>query len=116
MTNTIDSNTGPNSVRYTQGPDGPNIGLVGEIDISSWSELDQVYTAVTSDPPGPVTVDLSEASFVDSTTLGFLIRLHNHVSRAGHLMVIDSPSPTVVRAIEVCGLDQVLNIRSTETG
>jgi anti-sigma B factor antagonist len=107
MTDTIQ----PTSVRCIRTDDGLLIRLTGDIDMSSWPQLDEAYATVTGAPPGPVTVDLAEATFVDSTTLGFLAKLHQHVTTAGHTFLIESPNRVVRRAIEICGLDRVLTIR-----
>ena len=111
MTDTLDSSQQPSTVHCDSAVDGLVIRLVGEIDISSWPLLDKVYEQVIAADPGSVTVDLSAATFVDSTTLGFLARLHQHVTDGGNEFILDSPSRIVTRAIQVCGLDQVLTVR-----
>jgi anti-anti-sigma factor len=86
--------------------------MVGEIDISNWAELDSVYATVVAARPGPTRVDLSEATFVDSHALSFLVRIERYVSRSGHRLTVDSPNRTVARAMEICGVDRLLTIRS----
>ncbi len=114
MTDTLHPSSQPSAVHCDPAVDGMVIRLVGEIDISAWPRLDEAYAQVIAADPGPVTVDLSAATFVDSTTLGFLARLHQHVTDSGHEFLLDSPNRIVSRAIEVCGLDQVLKVRPTD--
>jgi len=114
MTDTLHPSSQPNTVHSVYTDAGLIVRLVGDIDMSSWARLDQVYADVVAAGPAPVTVDLSDATFVDSTTLGFLARLHQHVTSNGHALLVESPTRVVSRAIEICGLDRVLTIRPTE--
>jgi anti-sigma B factor antagonist len=100
----------PNAVEHTSSPEGHSIRLVGEIDMTSWPRLEDVYEAVAAADPAPVTVDLSGATFVDSATLGFLARLHDHVTGNGNQLVLRSPNTVVARALQVTGLDRTLTI------
>lgn len=111
MTDTLHDNRQPSAVHCVSGPDGLAIELIGDIDISSWPRLDQVYSDIVAAPACDIRVDLTRASFVDSNTLGFLARVHQYVTDRGHTLVLDSPNRIVSRAIEVCGLDRVLTVR-----
>lgn len=92
-------------------PDGIVIRLTGEIDMSSWPLLDAAQDRVVATDPCPVTADLSAATFIDSYTLGFLVRVHTHVTDTGHQFVVSSPTRMVARAIEVTGLGTILTIQ-----
>lgn len=115
MTDTMRSNADPSSVHCLTGADGSLIvRMVGEIDISVWPQLEGAFARVTAGPPCAVRVDLSETNFIDSTTLGFLVRMDRHVAEAGHQLVLHAPNRTVLRALQVSGLDQLLTIRPAE--
>lgn len=114
MTDTMRSPAEPSSVHCAAGPDGGIvIRMTGEIDISVWPQLDEAFARVTAAPPGAVRVDMSETNFIDSTTLGFLVRMDRHVADTGHQLVLHAPNRTVLRALEVSGLDQLLTIRAS---
>lgn len=91
--------------------DGIVIRLTGEIDMSSWPLLDAAQDEVVAADPCPVTADMSAATYIDSYTLGFLVRLHTHVTGTGHPFVVTSPTRMVARAIEVTGLGTILTIK-----
>jgi len=99
-----------NAVEHTSSPEGHSIRLVGEIDMTSWPRLEDVYETVAAAEPASIIVDLSGATFVDSATLGFLARLHDHATSHGHQLVLREPNTVVARALEVTGLDRTLTI------
>jgi anti-sigma B factor antagonist len=111
MTDTLHPDHHPDPVHCVQVADGLVVRLIGDIDMSSWARLDEAYDTIHAAEPCPVTVDLSAATFIDSTTLGFLARLHELVKGRGHELVLESPSRIVARAMEVSGLNRVLTVR-----
>ena len=111
MTDTLHPEQHPDSVHCVQVDDQLVVRLIGDIDMSSWPRLDEAYLAVETAEPCPVSVDLSAATFIDSTTLGFLARLHELVKGRGHELVLTSPNRIVARAMEVSGLNRVLTVR-----
>lgn len=56
------------------------------------------------------TVDLGGVTFVDSTGIGCLLKLHQRVSDAGGVLVVRGPVAAVRRTLEVTGLHRVLAI------
>ena len=53
-------------------------------------------------------LDLRGLSFIDSTGLHLLLALDQQAQRDGLLLTLVAPAPPIDRAIELCGLDQVL--------
>jgi anti-sigma B factor antagonist len=99
-----------NAVHAEDSPDGLRIVVVGEVDLNSHSDLDEVSARVAAAAPTDVTVDLSEATFIDSTMLGFLAKLHTRVQGSGHELTLRAPQRAVQRALTVVGFDKVMRI------
>ena len=83
---------------------------VGELDLACKDQLDAAIAAVCSGPAADVVVDLSATTFLDSTGLGFLVRLSRRIAAAGHELTIAAASGPALRAIELAGLDRVLKV------
>jgi len=84
--------------------------VVGEVDLNSHPELEAVSAQAAAAAPGDITVDLSEATFIDSTMLGFLAKLHTSVTDGGHVLTLLAPQRAVLRALTVVGFDRVMTI------
>ncbi len=67
-------------------------------------------------PPGGLVLDLSALTFIDSSGLSALIRLNQRMAGAGRPFEIVPPAPTVAKALEITGLDQVLPLRRPQPG
>jgi anti-sigma B factor antagonist len=98
------------SVTTEEGPEGLRVIVVGEVDLTSHPLLDRVSATVAEHAPCDVTVDLSQATFIDSSMLGFLAKLHTRVKESGHQLVLYAPQRTVLRALTVVGFDRVMTI------
>jgi len=89
--------------------------VTGDLDLETaphlLAEADPFLTAT-----GGLVVDLSRLSFIDSSGLSALIRLHRGMAGTGRLFEIISPVPTVAKAFEITGLDQVLPLRAPVPG
>ena len=81
---------------------------VGEIDLASAPDLETRLSQCLSD--GPVVVDLSGVSFIDSTGLRVLLAAHAGADDGGNplgLVVTDGP---VTKLLSITGVDGHLNI------
>jgi anti-sigma B factor antagonist len=83
---------------------------VGELDLACKDQLDAAIETVAAGPAADVVVDLSATTFLDSTGLGFLVRLSRRIAAGGHELTIAAPTRPALRAIELSGLDHVLTI------
>jgi anti-sigma B factor antagonist len=101
------------TVYAEDGPGGVRIVVLGEVDLNSHSELNEVSAKVAAAAPGDVTVDLAEATFIDSTMLGFLAKLHTRVEANGYELTLVAPQRAVERALTVVGFDKVMRIVKT---
>ncbi len=102
--------TGGGSVRVVDEASRLVIKASGEIDYEAHKELDAVYEIVVAHEPCDVVVDMNGTTFLDSVGLGFLVRLHNLVTKLGRRMVVVAASRHIRRTFGLTGLDRVLTI------
>jgi anti-anti-sigma factor len=84
----------------------PLITVVGEIDISSASGLNEVIQRALANAPPEIAFDLSGVRFMDSSGLAAMVA----VRAAGHHVSVRSASHVVRRVIEVTGLADALGL------
>ena len=85
------------------------IVLAGEIDIAAADAVRAELARCTS-AARPVTVDLRDVSFIDSSGIEVLCAARRDAERVGGSVVLRSPSDVVVRVLEVTGLDDLFPI------
>lgn len=82
--------------------------LGGELEAT---EVDQLRAAVADlDHNADLTIDLRDLSFVDSSGLGFLVRMRQDRVAAGGVVSFREPSAIVRRAITYAGLAEHFGI------
>jgi anti-anti-sigma factor len=92
---------------------GTNVQVVsaeGEVDLHTAPQLGELLRSVES---GHVILDLTEATFVDSTTLNVLIVSDKRLRAEGREFAIAAGNPTVARLFEITGLDRALDVHQT---
>lgn len=82
--------------------------LVGELDIGTVSELEEALESWGT--ARPLTLDMSELSFMDASTARALLR-HAAAMDGGGELVLDGPTGLPLRVLEVLDFDQVPGIR-----
>jgi anti-sigma B factor antagonist len=89
------------------------IALAGEVDLYTAPEFKQELLDVINKGGRQVVIDLSETTFIDSTTLGVLVggvkRLRTN---EGQLSLICSDR-NIIKIFEITGLDRVFTIHPT---
>jgi anti-anti-sigma factor len=91
--------------------DGATVALSGELDLAGVSALDDALRAAR-DAGGPLTIDLSDLAFIDSSGLGVLVRFNNAATTAGFEYAV-LPGPAAVhRPFVLSGLDRMLPFAS----
>lgn len=96
----------PNRIDVFDGPDGRAIHVIGEHDLGTAPALLLAIAAVAAEGH-PFVVDLSEATFIDSTVLRALI----HGESQPVPMTVVAPEGGVPRRVlEIAGLDRVLTL------
>jgi anti-anti-sigma factor len=87
------------------------VTLTGEFDLSRPDALSEYVRVAMVDNPPRVVVDLSNATFLDSTVLGVLVGAGKAArERAGWLRLTSAHSTAVQRIIEVTELDVALGL------
>lgn len=100
------------SIRTTLADDGAvTIAVSGEIDFSNSDRVSSgIRQAVTEWSPVSVTVDLRNATFIDSTGLGALIEGYRAAAAAGIGFRVVNPSDTFCRVLTVTGLSDFFGL------
>jgi anti-sigma B factor antagonist len=88
------------------------IRLLGELDMSTATQLREELLGLAGREGPQVTVDLSELAFVDSTGLSVLITGLKRIRQQGGDMALRSPTPSTRRVLEITGLTEVFSVTS----
>ncbi|EXG79307.1 STAS domain-containing protein [Cryptosporangium arvum] len=89
---------------------GYRIVLVGEVDLTMSQEWEPIFGVLSDGEPSDVTVDLSAATFIDSSVLGAFVRLHRTVSARGAELTMTGAEGSVLRTISLAGIDRLIPI------
>lgn len=82
--------------------------LTGELDVSTAPGLEQRLTTLQA-TRSPVSIDLSELDFIDSTGIGLLVRMvGDALVNRWQLQIEPDLSPPVKRMISVMGLEYIV--------
>lgn len=90
-----------------------SVAVVGEVDLSTAPELKAALGDVIGSGARGVLVDLSGATFIDSTTLGVLMGAVKRLRPAGGELVISCRDPNIRKIFEITLLDRVFRIFDT---
>jgi anti-sigma B factor antagonist len=86
------------------------VAVTGDLDLWSAPALEQRLGACLERGQGWIVVDLSRASFLDSSGLGALTNSMRRIERKGGRLVVINPDPQLRRVFELTGLQRVLNV------
>ncbi len=86
------------------------VRLLGELDMSTASQLREELARLTADGATLVTVDLSDLAFIDSTGLSVLITALKRLRQQGGDLALRSPTPGTRKVLEITGLTEVFSI------
>ena len=90
--------------------------LTGEVDMHTAPILEsELLGAIEAGAQG-VTVDLTEATFIDSTFLGVLTAAHKRLDEVGGGISIVCANPNLTKIFEITGLDNMFAINATRHG
>jgi anti-sigma B factor antagonist len=85
----------------------------GELDLYAAPELKRRLATAIDAGKTRVVVDLTQAAFMDSTALGVLIGALKRLRVRNGALAVASEQPTILRILEVTGMDQVLDLHPT---
>lgn len=82
--------------------------LKGELDMAAGEPLVRRVTELAATAPGPIEIDMSEVSFIDSSGIRALLRLHEAAVSSGRAMRVCNLSPDVRRLLDMIGVTELL--------
>ena len=91
------------------------ISLAGEVDLYTAPEFKQQLLEVIGEGATHVVVDLSETTFIDSTTLGVLVGGVKRLRPAGGQLSLVCSDRNITKIFEITGLDKVFPIHETRS-
>lgn len=83
------------------------IRVEGEIDLATVDQLDRAMRRVVDDAASDLVVDLTAASFMDSTGLKSLLTVDKDLSEAGRSLAIAVKPGPISRLIDVSGVESL---------
>ena len=86
------------------------VAVTGDLDLWSAPSLEQRLGACLERGQYWIVVDLSRASFLDSSGLGALTNSMRRIERKGGRLVVVNTNPQLRRVFELTGLQRVLNV------
>ncbi len=89
------------------------IELGGEIDLYTAPEFKERMAEIIEEGKTRVVVDLSQATFIDSTTLGVLVGGVKRLRPAGGSLVLVCADENITKIFEITGLDRVFPIHDS---
>ena len=89
------------------------ISLAGEVDLYTAPEFKQQLLEVISQGAQAVIVDLSNTTFIDSTTLGVLVGGVKRLRPNGGQLSLVCSDRNITKIFEITGLDRVFTIHAT---
>ncbi len=89
------------------------ISLAGEVDLYTAPEFKQQLLEVIGQGAGDVVVDLSETTFIDSTTLGVLVGGVKRLRASDGQLSLVCSDRNITKIFEITGLDKVFAIYPT---
>jgi anti-sigma B factor antagonist len=89
------------------------IELGGEVDLYTAPEFKERMVQVIEEGKKQVIVDLSNATFIDSTTLGVLVGGVKRLRPAGGTLSLVCSDQNIVKIFEITGLDRVFPIHES---
>ena len=89
------------------------IELGGEVDLYTAPEFKERMVQVIEQGKKQVVVDLSKATFIDSTTLGVLVGGVKRLRPAGGSLTLVCTDANICKIFEITGLDRVFSIHDS---
>lgn len=89
------------------------VELAGQVDLHTAPQLKEQLLAAIDEGAVNVVVDLSEATFIDSMTLGVLLGAVKRLRPRGGRLRIVCTDPSIRKIFEITLLDRVFSLYST---
>ena len=89
------------------------VGVTGEIDVASAPALRDAVLALLNRGADSLVVDLRGVTFLDSTGVGSLLRIHHRASLLGGAVHFVADQPAVLRVLDMMQLRRRLHVTPT---
>jgi len=89
------------------------IKLEGEVDLYAAPELKDHVNGAIERGKTKLILDLSDATFIDSTTLGILVSGMKRLRPRGGMLAVLCPDPTMARIFDITGLNRMFSVHET---
>src|ERR1700759_3379524 len=86
------------------------VSIQGELDLASAATLERELRSLFALPVEQVTVDFGGVTFMDSTGLSMLVRVHSTASDQDIALVIRDVPPQAMRIFEITGMTEFFTI------
>ncbi|WP_293266793.1 STAS domain-containing protein [Neptunomonas sp.] len=87
------------------------INITDRFDYGLHQSFRDSYRAVTS--PGVIySLDLSQATYMDSSALGMVLLLKEHAEKQGGSVIISKPNPAVEKILKIANFDRFVTIEN----
>ncbi len=100
------------------GPIGDNaylLALAGDFDLHACPEFERRVLEALGRGASELLIDLTEVSFIDSTTIGILMRTRKRLAPLGGRVLVVTADRNILRLFEITALDRMFEIYSTRT-
>jgi anti-sigma B factor antagonist len=95
------------------GDDTHVVAVAGEIDLFPAPAFTQRISAPIDAGRTRLIVDLTAATFIDSSSLGVLIGAHRRLKRRGGAMAVVCENDAIIKTFRITGLDSVFRLVRT---
>lgn len=89
------------------------VGVSGEVDLHTTPELERALSGPVAEGVTRLLVDLSGATFIDSTALHVLLRAARQLEREEGKLIVVVPDPKVRKVFVLTGFDRLFSVVST---
>ena len=86
--------------------------VAGDLEFGTAARLHTTLIDLAQQGCDPLTVDLSQLEFIDSTGLSLLVQAKQRIESQGHEFVLRNPTERVQRVLEISGLTELFTIES----
>jgi stage II sporulation protein AA (anti-sigma F factor antagonist) len=89
------------------------VSLRGEIDLDVKDQISRALLSGSESTPTRIVADLSGVTFLDSSGINVFIATYRHVSGAGGWLRIAGAQPSVLRVLQLVGVDTIIDCHPT---
>jgi anti-anti-sigma factor len=106
----MSGNVGTLQVKTTTTDGAPVVNVHGEVDMQTSPRLRLLLLELAAKLGGPLLIDLSGVTYMDSSGVGTMVYVKREVERAGRRLVLMGLQPRVRSVLEITHLDKFFTI------